>query len=164
MFQPAAYAGTAALRKRPAGAVTIPDVIAALNGAGKGTVSSNDFSPLPCSHPACFSLAFYLKVEDTRHVPIKQMVNAERYLDLIQNRAIFGTDTESFNAVTDAVYELWSGPAALSPDSQKTLGAIRRLLASVTANGKVHLHPPIHGPRFLRPVTSPEMLPGLSST
>ena len=116
-------------------AVTIPDVIAALNGAGQGTVSADDFSPLPCSHPACFSLAFYLKVEDKRHVPIKQMVNAERYLDLIQNRAIFGTDAESFNAVTDAVYELWSGPAALSPDSQKTLGAIRRLLASATANG-----------------------------
>ena len=135
MFQPAAYAGGAARIQRPAGAVTIPDVIAALTGAGHGTVSLNDFSPLPCSHPACFSLAFYLRVEDKRHVPIKQMVNAERYLDLIQNRALFGTDAESFNAVTDAVYELWSGPAALSPDSQKTLGAIRQLLAAATANG-----------------------------
>jgi len=135
MFQPAAYAGSAASQQRPATAVTIPDVIAALTGAGHGTVSADDFSPLPCSHPACFSLAFYLRVEDKRHVPIKQMVNAERYLDLIQNRALFGTDAESFNAVTDAVYELWSGPAALSPDSQKTLGAIRRLLAAATANG-----------------------------
>jgi len=140
MFQPAAYAGTAAARQRPGGAVTIPDVIAALNGASHGTVSAADFSPLPCSHPACFSLAFYLKVEDKRHVPIKQMVDAERYLDLIQNRAIFGTDTENFNAVTDAVYELWSGPAALSPDSQKALGAIRRLLAAATANGGYSPH------------------------
>jgi len=114
-------------------------VIAALKGAGQGTVSADDFSPLPCSHPACFSLAFYLKVEE-RYRPIKQMVNAERYLDLIQNRAIFGTDAESFNAVTDAVYELWSGPAALSPDSQKTLQAIRRLLASATANGGYSPH------------------------
>jgi uncharacterized radical SAM superfamily Fe-S cluster-containing enzyme len=63
------------------------------------------------------------------------MVNAERYLDLIQNRAIFGTDAESFQCVTDAVYELWSGPAALSPDSRKALEAIRKLLASVTACG-----------------------------
>ena len=140
MFQPAAYAGSAAEQQRPAGAVTIPDVIAALHGVGHGTVSADDFSPLPCSHPACFSLAFYLKVEDKRHVSIKQMVNAERYLDLIQNRAIFGTDAESFNAVTDAVYELWSGPAALSPASQKTLAAIRRLLASATANGGYSPH------------------------
>jgi 7,8-dihydro-6-hydroxymethylpterin dimethyltransferase len=133
MFQPAAYAGSAARLARPAEAVTIPDVIGALKGAGQGTVSADDFSPLPCSHPACFSLAFYLKVEAKRHVPIKQMVNADRYLDLIQNRAIFGTDADSFNAVTDAVYELWSGPAGLSPDSQKALGAIRKLLATATA-------------------------------
>ncbi len=135
MFQAAAYAGSAARISRPAGAVTIPDVIAALKGAGVGAVSPDDFSPLPCSHPACFSLAFYLKVEDKRYVPIKQMVNAERYLNLIQNRAIFGTDAENFERVTDAVYELWSGSAALSPDSQKALNAIRRLLASATTGG-----------------------------
>jgi len=68
-------------------------------------------------------------------VPIKQMVNAGRFLDLIQNRALFGTDEESFRHVTDAVYELWSGPAALSPDSQKTLSAVKRLLAQVTSCG-----------------------------
>jgi uncharacterized radical SAM superfamily Fe-S cluster-containing enzyme len=135
MFQPAAYAGSAARIGRPAGAVTIPDVIAALKGAGGGMVSPEDFSPLPCSHPACFSLAFYLKVDDQRYVPIKQMVQAERYLDLIQNRAIFGTDAGSFDCITDAVYELWSGPAALSPDSQKALAAVRRLLASATTGG-----------------------------
>ena len=61
------------------------------------------------------------------------MINADRYLDLIQNRAIFGTDAESFATITDAVYELWSGPAALSPDSQRALQAVRRLLASATA-------------------------------
>ena len=132
MFQPAAYAGAAARIGRPAGAVTIPEVITALKGAGGGAVLPDDFSPLPCSHPACFSLAFYLKVEDGHHVPIKQMVNAGRYLDLIQNRAIFGTDVESFERVSDAVYELWSGPAALSPDSQKALGAIRKLLTAAT--------------------------------
>ncbi len=82
----------------------------------------------------CFSLAFYLKAAD-EFVSIKQLVNTERYLDIIQNKAIFGTDPESFNAVTDAVYELWSGPAALSPDSQKAMTAVKSLLRSLTANG-----------------------------
>jgi len=135
MFQPAAYAGSAAGLGRPAEAVTIPDVISALAGAGGGTVSPADFSPLPCSHPACFSLAFYLKIEDNRYEPIKQMVDAERYMDLIQNRAIFGTDSGSFHLITDAVYDLWSGPAALSPDSQRTLNAVRQLLDATTADG-----------------------------
>ena len=140
MFQPAAYAGAASRLQRPAEAVTIPDVIAALRGGGAGTVSPEDFSPLPCSHPACFSLAFYLKVADRRFLPLKQLVNAERHLDLIQNRAIFGTDAASFASITDAVYELWSGPAALSPDSQQALQAVRRLLASVTAGGGFTAH------------------------
>lgn len=135
MFQPAAYAGNAARLGRPAQSVTIPDVISALKGAGAGTICPDDFSPLPCSHPACFSLAFYLRIEDDRFVPIKQMVAAERYMDLIQNRAIFGTDSENFQLITDAVYDLWSGPAALSPDSQKVLNAVRQLVASTTSDG-----------------------------
>ncbi len=133
MFQPAAYAGHAAALGRPGDATTIPEVITALKGAGGGTVSPEDFSPLPCSHPACFSLAFYLRLEARCFTPIKQMVNAGRYLDLIQNRAIFGTDADSFARISDAVYELWSGPAALSPDSQKALQAIRRLLMDTTS-------------------------------
>lgn len=135
MFQPAAYAGHAAQTTRPPGAVTIPDVIARLRGAGQGTVSPEDFSPLPCSHPACFSLAFYLRVDGGEFMSIKQMIEVEQYLDLIRNRALFGTDEESFHQVTDAVYALWSGPAALSPDSKKALTAVKRLLERVTARG-----------------------------
>ncbi len=135
MFQPAAYAGNAVRLRRPSKAVTIPDVISAINGAGSGAVRPEDFSPLPCSHPACFSLAFYLKIADKRYMSIKQMVDAQRYMDLIQNRAIFGTDAQSFELATDAVYDLWSGPAALSPDSQKALSAVRRLIAATAGNG-----------------------------
>lgn len=135
MFQPAAYMGVAAALGRPEQAITIPEVISALTGARHGTVSPADFSPLPCSHPACFSLAFYLKIEDNRYVPVKQMVNADQYLDLIQNRAIFGTDRASFEVISEAVYELWSGPAALSPDSEKALQAVRALIASAAGDG-----------------------------
>jgi uncharacterized radical SAM superfamily Fe-S cluster-containing enzyme len=66
-------------------------------------------------------------------MPVKPMVNADRYLDLIQNRAIPGTDADSFALLNEAVYELWSGAAALSPDSQKALGAVKRLLSLATA-------------------------------
>lgn len=135
MFQPAAYVGSASELGRPDDAVTTSDVITALGGAGPGLVGAQDFSPLPCSHPACFSLAFYLKIEDKRFVSLKQMVEAERYMDMIQNRAIFGTDSASFQLITDAVYDLWSGPAALSPDSEKALNAVRQLIALTTSEG-----------------------------
>jgi uncharacterized radical SAM superfamily Fe-S cluster-containing enzyme len=130
MFQPVAYTGGASALARPAETLTIPDVIRALDGAAGGQVAADDFSPLPCSHPACFALAFYLRTDDGRHLPIKRFVQIDRYLDMVQNRAIFGTDAESFEAARDAVYDLWSGPAALVPDSEKALSAARRLLDS----------------------------------
>ena len=132
MFQPVAYTGTGTAMKRPDDRVTIPDVVRFLDGACRGGVSAEDFSPLPCSHPACFSLAFYLRVEDDRFVSIKQMVEAGRYLDMIQNRALFGTDPESLEHVRQAVYDLWSGPSALAPDGEKALSAVRRLLDSIS--------------------------------
>ena len=135
MFQPAAYAGEAARLGRPDSPVTLPDVISALDGAAEGTVARKDFSPLPCGHPACFALASYLQAEDGRYMPIKQMTPADRYLDLIQNRTLFGTDADSFDLITDTVNVLWSSPAALSPDSQRALKAVRRLIVSATSDG-----------------------------
>ena len=152
MFQPAAYTGNGAHFERPLDAVTIPDVIAGLKGAGNGAVSTEDFSPLPCSHPACFSLAFYLKGEGSGFLPIKRLVSPERYLGLIQNRAIFGTDADSFQQVTDAVYDIWAGIPPISNSragacepgtacacnpflSEQALKAVRKLLTTATAGG-----------------------------
>ncbi|MEI6674626.1 MAG: radical SAM protein [Verrucomicrobiota bacterium] len=154
MFQPAAYTGNGAHMERPLDATTTSDVIAGLTGAGNGTVTAGDFSPLPCSHPACFSLSFYLKSEGGRFLPIKRLVSPERYLGLIQNRAIFGTDADSFQQVTDAVYDIWAGIPPLGnnrltppsggcePDcgcnpflSEQALKAVRKLLTTATAGG-----------------------------
>jgi hypothetical protein len=135
MFQPAAYVGRGAAMPRPPDPLTIPDILRALHGACAGQVSSADFSPLPCSHPACFALAFYLRVADGQFVPIRRLVDTNRYLDIAQNRALFGTDADSFAAIKDAIYDLWSGPAALAPDSQKAIAAVKRLLTSIASAG-----------------------------
>ena len=135
MLQPLAYAGRGADLRRPDDAVTIPDVIQSLDGACGGALSRADFSPLPCSHPACFALAFYLRVEDGRFLPIKRLVAIDRYLDMIQNRALFGTDPDSFEHVRQAVYDLWSGPAGLAPYSEQALAAVKRLLGSISCSG-----------------------------
>jgi uncharacterized radical SAM superfamily Fe-S cluster-containing enzyme len=135
MFQPAAYVGTGAGFPRSSERTTIPDVIRALDWSYGGRVSKDDFSPLPCSHPACFSLAFYLRVTGNQFVPVKRLLDIDRYLDIIQNRALFGTDSESFENIRDAVYALWSGPAALAPDSRKALAAVKELLKSIQCCG-----------------------------
>jgi len=135
MFQPMAYEGRGAEIERPARAVGIPDVVAALDGTRGGRIRAADFSPLPCSHPACFSLAYYLRLDGGAFLPVKGLVDIDRYLDMIQNRALFGTDAEGLAAAKAAVYDLWSGPTALAPDSRKALSAVKRLLAAVTCCG-----------------------------
>ena len=120
---------------RPADSLTIPDILRLIDGACGGRVHASDFSPLPCSHPACFSLAFYLRTEEDDFVPVRGLVDTDTYLDMVQNRALVGTDAEGFEAIQRALYALWSGPSGLAPDSRKAMAAIRRLLDRINAAG-----------------------------
>lgn len=128
MIQPLAYVGQAERIPRPADALTIPDILKQIDGACNGMVSAEDFCPLPCSHPACFSLAFYLRTGDREYMPLRKLFDTDRYLDILQNRAILGTDGETYEKIREAIYDLWSGPAGMAPDSCKALGAVRELL------------------------------------
>ncbi len=135
MFQPAVYTSGSHAEKRPEDAISIPDIIRLLDGAAGGTIKSGNFSPLPCSHPACFYLAFYLRVSENEFVSLKGLVEIEKYVAMIRNRALFGTDPEGFRAVQDAIYDLWSGPCALAPDSQRALTAAKKLITAATCGG-----------------------------
>ena len=135
MIQPMAYVGRGAKFPRPEDPVDIPMVTRLVDGAA-GIVSTSDFTPLPCCHPACFSLAFYIRGEDGKFISVSQLLEVDRYLDLVQNRALVGTDAESFDRIRDAMYDLWSGPAGARPDSIKALRAMRRLLDEANGSGR----------------------------
>jgi len=138
MVQPAAFVGRGAtFRHGQNRRITIPEVIALIAQASvKGVdIQVSDFSPLPCSHPACFSLAFFLKVGPGEYLSVKRLVEIDRYLDIIENRGLFGVDAESFEKVRSAVYELWSGPAGTAPDSERALKAVRELLRKISCCG-----------------------------
>jgi 7,8-dihydro-6-hydroxymethylpterin dimethyltransferase len=135
MIQPLAYVGLGGQIPRPPDALTIPDILRHLDGTCGGMVAADDFCPLPCSHPACFSLAFYLRTGPREFAPLRRLFQADRYLDVLQNRAVLGADRDTFDQIRDAVYALWSGPSGMAPDSQKALAAVRELLARVHAAG-----------------------------
>lgn len=63
MIQPLAFSGRGAALQGKLRRLTIPDILARLGEAGHSAVSAADFVPLPCSHPLCFSLAFYLMLD-----------------------------------------------------------------------------------------------------
>jgi len=153
MFQPAAYTGLRGRHfHRPNGErITIPDVISLIANQSGGLLKTSDFTPLPCCHPTCFALTYLLKLNNgpadcglkeqfripksefrNQFVPIPRLIDIEGYLDIIKNRAIMGLEKESFEAIKDAVYRLWSS-AGLVPDSEKVLKTIRDVLKEISA-------------------------------
>jgi len=128
MIQPLAFAGRGAGLASKAKRLTIPDVVRALGAAGHPAVSAADFSPLPCSHPLCVSLAYYLMLDDGRAVSVGRLVEADKMMDTLANRTIFGLDPEEHERLREMIYELWSGPAASAPDSAAVMTTLRGML------------------------------------
>ena len=130
MIQPVAFIGRAAGMEGRADRLTIPDVIRLLGQTPK--VAAEDFAPLPCSHPLCFSLAYYLMLDGGGMVPVNRLVKADGLMDSLSNRTIFGLDEEEHQRLKDMVYELWSGPAGTAPDGQAVLETLRNILGEMS--------------------------------
>jgi 7,8-dihydro-6-hydroxymethylpterin dimethyltransferase len=128
MVQPLAFEGRARSFAGRASRLTIPDIIRLLAGSGHPAVAAGDFIPLPCSHPLCFSLAFYLADPAGTYASINRILQLDRYLDVLSNRVIFGLDMEEQERLKEMVYDLWSGPAGNAPDGAGVLKTIRSLL------------------------------------
>jgi 7,8-dihydro-6-hydroxymethylpterin dimethyltransferase len=131
MIQPLAFAGRGRELHGKATRLTIPEIIRLLAAAGRSEVRAEDFQPLPCSHPLCFSLAYYLMLDGEGIVSLSRLVEASRWLDALANRTIFGLDEEDHQQMKNWVYEMWSGPAALAPDSEAVMKTLRRLLDEI---------------------------------
>lgn len=128
MIQPVAFAGRAAGMADSLRRLTIPDVVELLDRAGHASVKAKDFVPLPCSHPLCFSLAFYLMLDGGRAVSVNQLTDASSLMDAVANKVFFGLDADEHERLKRMIYELWSGPAGAVPDGQAVLATLRSLL------------------------------------
>jgi len=126
MIQPVAFAGRASEMKKKCNRISIPDVIRLLGSSN--IVSTEDFVPLPCSHPLCFSLAFYLMLNDGGRISVNRLVKADGLMDSLCNRTVFGLDEEEHNRIKNLIYELWSGPVGTAPDSQAVLNTLRSIM------------------------------------
>lgn len=115
-------------------AMTTSDVVAALGKTTRAEILPSDITNLPCSHPTCFSLAYLLKLKDGGYLPLTRLIDAGAYLDVIKNRTTPGLDEESFSAIKDKIYELWSSSGSM-PESEKILATMRSLLCELGSCG-----------------------------
>lgn len=128
MIQPLAFVGRGERLAGTATRLTIPDVIRVLAEAGWPWLRTNDFLPLPCSHPLCFSLAFFLMLDGGGMVSMVRLVEASPWLDALANRTVFGLDEEEHQRLKDMIYEIWSGPVGMAPDSEAVMRTLRSIL------------------------------------
>lgn len=105
--------------------LTIPDVVAGLSYNPR--LRKEDFHPLPCSHPSCFAMSYFVETDDGIWKTLETFLGREGFLNLVTNRTLPGLDSEGFEALRLRMYELWS--AADSADrSERFLARLRDLL------------------------------------
>jgi len=133
MIQPMAFVGRASSMDGRAERLTIPDVVRQLGEVGHPAVQAEDFVPLPCSHPLCFSLAFYLMLDAGGAVSLNRLTDAATLMDSLSNRVVFGLDADESDRLKQMIYDLWSGPAGAVPESEEVLATLRSILKEMSS-------------------------------
>lgn len=128
MLQPLAFVGRGSNMKHPIRRMGIPEILKSLDQCETLPVAARDFVPLPCSHPLCFSLAFYLMLENGKMIAMNRLANAESMMDAMSNRVVFGLDEDEHGHMKEMIYDLWSGPSGAVPDSKAVLKTLKSIL------------------------------------
>jgi len=134
MIQPLSFAGRGSDLSGKIDRLTIPDITKLLGAIKDDRINASDFAPLPCSHPLCFSLAYYLMLDDGNTMSLNQLVEASKMMDSLANRTVFGLDVDDQEHLRDMVYEIWSGPAAAAPDSEAVMTTLRSLIDEMSCS------------------------------
>ena len=114
MLQPVAFVGRARQTLPRERRLTIPDVVHRIDTQCQGRILAEDFAPLPCCHPLCYSLAFYLTLPSGKIVSVRHLLESSRMDELLTNRGLFGLEQGQIDQLRDVVYDLWSREA--TPD------------------------------------------------
>ncbi len=130
MFQPVAFTGAAGALDAESGRLTIPDVVRGIEGSR--FVRPGDFNPLPCCHPSCFALSYYLKIDDEEYLSLKEFLGRENYLRVIANRALPGLESDGFSVIKERIYDFWSAGDS-GGDNERILRRIRGILRELSA-------------------------------
>lgn len=134
MIQPLSFAGRGSTFSDKIELLTIADITKMLGAIKDSRISASDFAPLPCSHPLCFSLAYYLMLDDGNTVSLNQLVEASKMMDTLANKTVFGLDSDEQDNLKDMIYDIWSGPAGVAPDSEAVMTTLRSIIDEMSCS------------------------------
>jgi len=113
MYQPL-FASGRAPDLDPMERVTTTGVLARIQDQSRNGVRSRDLIALPCSHPDCCSIGYFIKGKDGTYSGLASIVGEDALRD---NLSLFGNTisfSESLSAVRDALFGIMSETMTLS--------------------------------------------------
>lgn len=134
-IQPAAYtgAGGTSFPQDHLNKLTQYDVHQLLEDQ-TGWLKKEDFHPIPCSHPSCYTATYLLKLDNGKFVPLTQFGDVSTYLNMLTNRAIIEADDKAKELIQDAIYKLWSAQS-VTVDTDQVLKSLKSILNEYQKNG-----------------------------
>ena len=117
VFQPVTHVGRH-IDFDPMKRVTIPDVIHGIVDQTDGLFTLKDFVPVPCCFPTC-QVNSYAITNGTEVIPLPRMLDVNKYLDYITNRAF--PSVPSAADIQSALEGLWSASAVAGAESTARL-------------------------------------------
>ncbi len=138
VYQPVTHVGRH-IPFDPMARMTIPDVIHGIVDQTDGLFTLEDFVPVPCCFPTC-QVNSYALTNGKEVVPLPRMLEVDRYLDYITNRAF--PRVPSAEDIQSAMEKLWSASAVAGAESTA------RLIQAACGEGLCDLPPGMWGDNF----------------
>ncbi len=86
-FQPSTLVGRYGLCSRQNGRMTIPEMLIEIEKQTSGLLKKKSFINIPCPYPTCSACTYIYKVKE-RKIVLTELLNMDRYMDCIVNRAL----------------------------------------------------------------------------
>lgn len=86
-FQPSTLVGRYGLHNKQNGRMTIPEMLHEIEKQTSGLLKKKSFINIPCPYPTCSACTYIYKVKE-RKIVLTELLNMDRYMDYIVNRAL----------------------------------------------------------------------------
>ncbi|MGA1871481.1 MAG: radical SAM protein [bacterium] len=125
-IQTMTYTGFGGSRFLPREHLTIDRVIANIVTHQKGLIKASDFSPMPGSHPLCYSVC-YLFHDGNYTLPLRRLFNEEEYSAILGKKYLIHPDDNFRQIMHNKINEVWVKKDSI-PQAEKILSMMKRFI------------------------------------
>jgi len=121
------YTGFGGGKFLPRKHLTIDEVITNIATQQKDLIHTDDFSPMPGSHPLCYSVC-YLFHDGNYTLPLRRLFNEEEYSSILGKKYLIHPDDNFQQIMQDKINEVWINKDSF-PQSEKILSMMKKFIS-----------------------------------